>query len=116
MKHPIIIALFCATMSITGCMRDLSSKTDFQLCKDLAKYPSYNVNTKARKEEVRERGVNCRSYANRIDKELSAEKLARASAPRVSSPIFKMPDTYSTPVRTNCHTTSSGRVTSCTSY
>jgi hypothetical protein len=81
----IFIILSFGTLS--GCGGSLEYKTDYQLCKALAEFPSYNIHQKARKEEVNRRGVSCSKYANRIDKELANEALASAAAPKSYSTI-----------------------------
>ena len=78
----IIISIMFLCFVLGGCMSSHEHKTDYSICKALAEYPSYNIHTKAREKEIRKRGVNCRKYASRIDKELSEESLARSSAPR----------------------------------
>ena len=50
--------------TLSGCGGSLEYKTDYQLCKALAEFPSYNIHQKARKEEVNRRGVSCSKYAN----------------------------------------------------
>ena len=72
---------------LSGCGGSLEYKTDYQLCKALAELPSYNIHQKARKEEVDRRGVSCKKYANRIDKELANEALANAAAPKTYTTV-----------------------------
>lgn len=74
-----IIALLVASCGPS--MNFVENKTDYELCYGLAKYPSYNINTKNRKAEIRKRGVNCKKYEAKIDKQLAQERLASASAP-----------------------------------
>mgnify|MGYP003136159748 CR=1 FL=1 len=65
-----------------SCASNLTNKTDYRLCYDLATLPSYNINTSARKDEISKRGINCNKFADRIDKEEAQERLARARAPK----------------------------------
>lgn len=76
----VLVSVSLLVTSLSSCAANLEHKTDFQLCKDLAKYPSYNVNTKARKAEVQKRALDCRAFATRIDDQLNAESLAEAKA------------------------------------
>ena len=84
-KVVVLVTVSLLVTSLSSCANNLEHKTDFQLCKDLAKYPSYNVNTKARKAEVQKRAVDCRVFATRIDDQLNAESLANAKARSAST-------------------------------
>ena len=76
------LSLCLTSFLIFSCSSTMENKTDYQICKGLAEYPSINIHTKSRKNEVAKRGLNCRNFAERIDRELAAESLARKSAPK----------------------------------
>lgn len=83
-----IILIFITLTLVASCgpsTNFVENKTDYYLCYGLAKYPSYNIHTKNRKAEIRKRGVDCKQYENRIDKQLAEEELARASSPVYNS-------------------------------
>ena len=68
---------------VASCSVSHANKTDYSLCKALATKPSYNVHTEARQKEVRSRGLNCRKFADQINKEVAEETLAEARATKV---------------------------------
>ena len=88
---------------ISGCGQVNSSHShlrDYSLCKKIATLPSYNIHKEAREKEVRSRGLDCRKFASRIDKESAEETLARSMAP-------KSYNTYSNTYQNNSSSTSS---------
>lgn len=85
---------------ISGCDSSHSHLTDYSLCKKIATLPSYNIHKEAREKEVRSRGLSCRKFASRIDKESAEERLAQSRAP-------KSYNTYSNTYQNNSSSTSS---------
>ena len=94
------LSLCLTCFLIFSCSSALENKTDYQICKGLAEYPPINIHTKARKNEVAKRGLNCRNFAERIDRELAAERLAKKSAPKTYN-------TYSNTYQSNSSSTNS---------
>ena len=82
-----IFLLLSAITVLSACSNGdrIANSSDYRLCKHLATKPSYNIHYKKVKAEVQSRGVSCKKYAKKIDAQLDAERLARASAPRVTS-------------------------------
>ena len=68
---------------VASCSVSHANKTDYSLCKALATLPSYNIHKEAREKEVRSRGLNCRKFADQINKEVAEEKLTEARATKV---------------------------------
>lgn len=87
--HKILVLLLVIVSFgfVASCSASLTNKTDYTLCKRLATN-SWNIYTEAREKEVRSRGLNCRKFAGRIDKEVAKEKLAEARATKVSNTYY----------------------------
>ena len=85
--HKILVSLLVIISFglVASCSASHANKTDYSLCKALATLPSYNIHTEARKKEVRSRGLNCRKFADQINKEVAEEKLAEARATKVNN-------------------------------
>ena len=86
--HKILVLVIVSFGFLASCSASLTNQTDYRLCKALATLPSYNIHTKAREKEIRSRGLNCSKFADKIDKEVTQEKLAEARAPRVSNNYY----------------------------
>jgi len=70
---------------LAGCSANYKNTTDYKLCYSQATLPANNIFQGARAAEVKSRGLDCRSYASRIDEEEKALKLAKAGAKRVTN-------------------------------
>ena len=83
-----ILFLLSLIPLITSCASTIENQTDYRICYGLATYPSFNVNTSARKEEIKKRGINCKKFADRIDQEQTAKKIAEAGATRINNKTY----------------------------
>jgi len=70
---------------LAGCAKSPTHATDYNLCYKLATIQGFNVNRGAREAEVRNRNLDCRVYAGRIDEEQRAVDLAEAGATRINN-------------------------------
>tara|TARA_R110000764_G_C11023042_1_gene384358 strand:- start:3375 stop:3713 length:339 start_codon:yes stop_codon:yes gene_type:complete len=70
---------------LAGCASNQTATTDYKLCYKLATTPSYNLNGDARRAEVKSRGLDCRVYSDRIDKEERELKLEAAGATQINN-------------------------------
>lgn len=77
---PLIITTALTVLS--ACSQE--QKTDYQLCYKSAKYGSTMTGQRAK--EIKARGLNCKKYAERIDDQMDAERLAKASRSNSGSP------------------------------
>ena len=106
-----------ALLMLTGCAAKYEAKTDYQLCYDKATQPLVGPAKQNRQAEIKSRGLNCKKYAARIDREVSAVRQAKASAPRstsISNNPFKVSNPYENKSSNDtCYVNRSGRVISC---
>lgn len=77
--------LILSLVALAGCSVNYKNTTDYKLCYTHAKLPSYNIHTDNREVEIRSRGLDCRTYADRIDEEMRALELEKAGATRINN-------------------------------
>ena len=90
MRNVIVVGII-ACCFLGGCASKYEGKTDYQLCYSKATQAKIGPAKRVRQAEIDSRGLNCKKYANRINRDVAAERNARASAPSVSTVIKNEP-------------------------
>ena len=72
----LVIVISVMTL-LSSCSRNYENVTDYSLCYKAAKFGDNRGG--ARFKEIKDRGLNCKKYATRIDDQMDAERLAKAS-------------------------------------